>query len=352
MSQWPPRIVLHKSSGLARCRIKGKDYYLGKYGSPEAATAYARLVAELAAGQVPARAKDPPPLTVMQVVSDWTARVLPSYDPEGGEPDAFPRSIAPLLQLFGALPAKDFDAARLDLVRQEMVRKSWCRNVINRRVVRIRTLWRWAEAQGHVPRGSWAHLRTLPGLGRNNHAVRQTEAVQPAQWQDVKAVLRYCSPVVKMMLLMMWWSGMRSGEVCRMKAGEIERTGAVWLYRPTRHKMAYRGQARVIALGKKCQACLYKLLPDVGPDGWVFLSRLRRPYDGVSYARAVLRASRQAGVSLTPYSCRHAFKLRITRKFGLDAARAALGQSSLGSTNGYAAGQDVLTATRVAGEMC
>src|SRR5581483_6260445 len=74
--------------------------------------------------------------------------------PQGGEPDAFARSLAPLLQLYAGLPAADLDTAKLEAVRQEMIRRGWCRNVINRRVVRIKTLWRWAEAQGHVPRGS------------------------------------------------------------------------------------------------------------------------------------------------------------------------------------------------------
>jgi hypothetical protein len=31
----PPALCHHKASGLAKVRYGGKDYYLGKYGSPE-----------------------------------------------------------------------------------------------------------------------------------------------------------------------------------------------------------------------------------------------------------------------------------------------------------------------------
>lgn len=346
MAEFPPRIVLHKASGLARCRIHGKDHYLGKYGSPEAAAAYARLLSSLADGSVPGAYREIQSLTVAQVVADWQARVLPTYHPKGGEDYAFPRAVKPLLELFASLPARDLDAPRLDRVRQQMIALGWCASHINRQILRIKGVWRWAELQGHVPHGSWAHLRTLPSLGRNNHAVRHTSAVKPCDWETVRAVLPFCPPMPKRMLLLQWWSGMRSGEVCGMRVAEIDQAGLMWLYKPEKHKNAWRGQPRVVVLGKKCRALLYKLLPLA--EEWVFLSRLRRPYSTVSYARAILVASRQAGVSLHPYQCRHAYKQRVTRLLGLDAARAALGQSSLNTTNGYAAQQDLDLARRVA----
>ncbi len=348
MATFPPPLTLHKASGQARVRWQGRDYYLGKYGTPAAAANYARLLAELAAGRTPPRRPETAPLTVAQVVADWVQRVLPSYNPQGGEPDAFARSLAPLLQLYAGLPAADLDTAKLEAVRQEMIRRGWCRNVINRRVVRIKTLWRWAEAQGYVPRGSWAHLRTLPGLRRNNCAVRQTERVQPASWVNVKKVLPFCPPAPRTMLLLQWWAGLRSAEVCTLREPEIDRGGVVWIYRPVQHKNAWRGQERLIALGRKCQSLLKPWLARVGAEGWLFVHRLGRPYSSCSYARAIWRACQQAGVRLHPYQCRHAFKLRVTRLLGLDAARAALGQSSLTSTNGYAAQQDVQLATEVA----
>lgn len=39
-----PSYCLHKPSGQARVRINGKDYYLGKYGSPESHDLYDELI--------------------------------------------------------------------------------------------------------------------------------------------------------------------------------------------------------------------------------------------------------------------------------------------------------------------
>jgi hypothetical protein len=56
-------------------------------------------------------------------------------------------------------------------------------------------------------------------------------------------------------------------------------------------------------------------------------------------------------VKLHPYQLRHSAKERITRTEGLDAARAVLGQLSLGTTNLYARQQDVEKATSVMSRM-
>jgi len=43
---WPPRILRHKPSNQARVRLKGKDYYLGEYGSEEAEKNYIRFLTD------------------------------------------------------------------------------------------------------------------------------------------------------------------------------------------------------------------------------------------------------------------------------------------------------------------
>ena len=48
-----PALVHHKPSNRARVRIDGRDYWLGKWRSPEARLAYERLIAEyLANGRI------------------------------------------------------------------------------------------------------------------------------------------------------------------------------------------------------------------------------------------------------------------------------------------------------------
>ena len=45
-----PTYLLHKPTGQARCRIDGKDIYLGPYGSDSSRIKYGQLVAKLAGG--------------------------------------------------------------------------------------------------------------------------------------------------------------------------------------------------------------------------------------------------------------------------------------------------------------
>lgn len=45
-----PSYLHLKPTGQARCRINGKDHYLGAYGSDESRTRYGELIASLAGG--------------------------------------------------------------------------------------------------------------------------------------------------------------------------------------------------------------------------------------------------------------------------------------------------------------
>ncbi|GMU24758.1 MAG: hypothetical protein AMXMBFR13_48300 [Phycisphaerae bacterium] len=41
-----PKYRLRKPSGLGLVRIKGRDFYLGRYGTPESRQEYERIIAE------------------------------------------------------------------------------------------------------------------------------------------------------------------------------------------------------------------------------------------------------------------------------------------------------------------
>ncbi len=47
-----PAYLLHKPTGQARCRISGKDHYLGLYGSDESSVKYGQLISKQA-GSIP-----------------------------------------------------------------------------------------------------------------------------------------------------------------------------------------------------------------------------------------------------------------------------------------------------------
>jgi integrase len=156
------------------------------------------------------------------------------------------------------------------------------------------------------------------------------------------------------MLVLQWWSGMRPGEVRVLRRDEVDTTGPEWLYRPGAHKCSWRGQERVVVLGRKAQAVLRPWLAKAAASGYVFPPSRKRKggrdhYSMGNYARAVLRARRKAGVpDLHSYLARHAAKQRVTRELGLDAARSFLGQRSLQTTDGYGEAVDLELARKAA----
>jgi integrase len=335
--EWPPRPHAHKASGQERVRISGRDYYLGPVGSAEARRRYAELVAGLKEPQAA-----PPALlgpTVAEAVAAWRRWAVTRYDPAGREVVQYDATVRPWLDLFAATPASRFGVAELERVRDEMVRRGWCRGVINRRVVRVRTVWRWCEQRGLAPAGSWAHLRAMSPLKAQDRHVRATEAARPAEWRDLAKVCRMVPTTVRDMLLVMWYSGGRSGEIRQLKVGDIDHDAKTATL--SRHKNAWRGQVRVIAFGPRAWRVIAPYLEGKGPKAYVFSSGGGRCYQDDSFARAVARGCARAGVSITPYACRHAFKQRVTRELGLDAARAAMGQKSIQSTDRYASGGDL-----------
>jgi integrase len=370
-ASWPPKVYWHRPSGLDRVRVNGRDYYLGPHDSPESRTEYARLLAELVergeAGPPESRrisSAGKPGFTVADVIRRFLEHARETYSQRGGEYDQFRYALAPLERLFGDLPAAAFDVGCLLQLQEALATGSWltaadrthhsragggglARGTVNRRVVKIRTVWRWAELHRLVPPGSWQALRSVPPLRRGTRQARETTPPRPATLAEVKAVGRCAPAVVRAMLLVQWWSACRSGEVRAVRAGEVDTSADVWLYRPRQHKTDYRGDVRVIALGRKAQAVLRPWLTralEGGPETVVFPNPRGKTEAGWSlstYSHAVQRAAARAGLpGWHSYRCRHGARLRISRAAGMEAARAVLGHRHVATTEGYAAGVD------------
>ena len=363
-------------SGQCRISLQGKDYYLGPFGSPESHQKYDQLRAEwytrqaagLTATASPA-APATPSLTVAQVVARWETYAEQVYSARGGELEQFGMVLKPLIRLYGPLPAAAFDAKCLETLQLAMATGSWmteeekesrrkyrrpvgvCRNVVNRRTVRVKTLWKWIEKEGLVPRGSHHHLLTVGAIPAYLPGVRKTQKRPPATWEKVQAVLVYLQPKrtrrpLAAMLELQWWTGCRTGEVRIFRTVDIDMAGPVvdgcpiWLYRPATHKNDWREGAedspRVVPLGLECQRILRDwLLPDE-PEAYLFRPRGKQTcYTEAGYAAAVDRAAAKAGVDLEPLDNRHAARMRISKVLGMEAARAVLGQKSVDITALY-----------------
>ncbi|MEM7203925.1 MAG: site-specific integrase [Planctomycetota bacterium] len=383
-----PSYLRHKASGQAITVVRTGDggrrqIYLGPYDSPESHRRYREVLArhldpardeQGIPGQDEAACR---PVTVTELVAQFLAWADAYYRrPDGSPSREFPNYVAaarPLLQLYRDEPAADFRPLKLKRVRELMVERGWARRSINKQVGRLRRMFKWAVENELVGPEVLARLQAVTGLKRGRTPARETRPTQPVAWAEVEAVLPRVSSVVAAMVLVQWHTGMRPNEVVQMRAGDVERAGPVWVYRPANHKTAYRGREREVFIGPAGQDVLAPFL-DGAADTFLFCpaeaERERRSaqraaratplwpshvraqaarrsrqlqrhagesYSVDSYRRAIHRACRAAGLAAwSPSRLRHSRATEIRRLFGLEAAQVVLGHASAEITQVYA----------------
>jgi integrase len=285
-----PSLQRHKKSGRGVVRLSGEDIYLGPWPAgqesppPAVSAAYDLAISEwVARGRSPRPSPTSSPcgdvalsasITVAELIARYWAYAEGYYrDADGvptGEVPYLRAALRPLNHLYGPTAAADFGPLRLKAVRELLVngyrhprygeQGALSRNGVNGRCHRIVRVFKWAVAEELVPADALHALRAVPGLREGRTKARETEPVLPVAWEDVKATLLHLRPMTAAMVRVAWHTGMRPGEVCRLKLAELDRSGEVWLYRPAKHKTAHRGKVRVVAVGPLAQAVILQFV--------------------------------------------------------------------------------------------
>lgn len=392
-----PSYCLHRPTGQARVRIGGKDHYLGPHGSEESKRKYEQLVRKLIADrakdEMRARVEIATDLTVTELIVRYLGFVDGYYT--SNEPANIRHALRPLRKLYGHEVATAFGPIRLKAVRREFIAAGHCRAEINKRARRIVRMFKWGVGEELVPASIHHALKAVEGLRKGRGDVRESEPIAPVPDARVDAVLPLVSRQVRAMIELQRLTGMRPGEVCMMRTGDVNTTGRIWEYVPKEHKTEHHDKDRIVFIGPQAQrvlrpwlrtellACLFqpreaeserrqaqraarkskvqpsqrdrrKIRPRKGPG---------ECYDPDSYRRAIYSACDRAfphptlegipkgrltdeqAVELKawrkahrwhPHQLRHNAATRLRREFGLDAARAVLGHSTPVVTEIYA----------------
>lgn len=158
-----PRMCLHRASGQAVVRLAGKDHYLGRWGSPEAKSAYHRTIAEyLAAGPVVVSAmQEGQPETIGDLTAVYHAHLTAQFK-HSAHLAAMMAALRRLLEIHLDTRLDEFGPLALRAFREHLVRiadddgrPALCRRTVNRYVQYARRMIRWAEA--------WSWCRAAPG---------------------------------------------------------------------------------------------------------------------------------------------------------------------------------------------
>jgi integrase len=413
-----PQMRLHEKTGHARVRMGGKTFWLGRYGSPEAQTTFDRLLVEyLANGRQAPRPIDRKGQPV-PVISPSPDLVEPAAPPVQ-QPIASPAAASPAeltvsevcvmfmehardfyrmadgsvsssyhgylqavnaLRPFGKLPASAFGPRCLRQIMATLVDgptrsgKPRPRRSINKLILRIRALFKWAGSMELVPASTWHGLLTVEPLRKGRTTAPELPPVREVADDVVAATLPHLPDVVAHLVQFIRLAGCRPGEACRIRPCDIERQGKTWRWTLADHKNAWRDHDRVIMLGPRAQALITPYLERLRttPDKYCFSpqasehdrnkgrrqerkspmtpsqaarkpskTRQRPPrdhYGDDTLNRCIRRACEKAGIPRwTPLQLRHAAGTEARKAGGgLDAAQARLGHKHAKVTEVYA----------------
>ena len=180
-------------------------------------------------------------------------------------------------------------------------------------------------------------------------------------------------------MLFQRWTGCRPGEAVILRPCDVDTKGAVWIYRPPRHKTQHHGRDRLILIGPIAQAALQPFL-DRDPAAYCFspadsvaerqqqkrlarktkvqpsqrnrkkMSPVRKPgerYSVTSYRKAVTRTCDRYDIPhWHPNQLRHTRATELQASSGIEAAQHILGHADAKVTQIYAE-RDIKMASQV-----
>jgi integrase len=259
--------------------------------------------------------------------------------------------IKDLRDLCGAAPACEFRPSGLKALRERWVADRMTRGGVNRLAGIVRRVFRWAVAEEVVPPDVSARLGAVTDLRRGRTTAPDRPPVQPIDETSYLRTRQAALPMIAALMTVQRLTGMRPGEVCRLRPCDLDTSGPVWRYVPSSHKTEHHGRARVVYLGPKAQMVLRPWLPD-GPTAFCFPGRTGRGHIlPQSYAEGVRRAAERAGLGpWSPNRLRHLYATELRQRFDAETARVVLGHAKLSTTEIYAE-RDLSAAARVAGEV-
>ena len=213
---------------------------LGKWGTPEAKTAYAQFIAEIQnnPGGVPHPFRGAGDRKGL--VSELAARYLDYVQSSGIDKSHYGHCRTLLgdfvLPFYGDLPADEFSPKCLKFVRDKMIEsKRFCRKLINDYTRRIISMFSYGieeELCSHQTVTVLREVRTLKegAKGTFDHPERE-----PLPEDVIKRTLPFLTPTLRTMVEFQWLTGLRPSEVCKVRVGQIDRHSDpdLWIYGPS-----------------------------------------------------------------------------------------------------------------------
>lgn len=221
---------------------------------PEAMMGYRRFLAEHYAGII---APTGPAVTVQHLIDRYNDHAERYYrDRDGkatGEAATIAGALKPLGELYGTLDAEALAGPHVKAVLVAMSSDGRTRQTVNAYLSRIRRMVKWAVSESLVGADVLIRVQSVQALREGERGTTEAGGVDAVPEPHLTAVLAVLEPALASMVRLQLITGMRPGEVCRMRPVDIDVTVTPWAYRPARHKNQHRGQRRTVYLGPQAR---------------------------------------------------------------------------------------------------
>ena len=364
-----PVMCRHKAKNMAIVRVNGKQLYLGKWGSREAAEAYQRFLAKYLSGKLEFSGNDPQTISVIDLCAEyiqWAERYYLRDEKPTAELFVVKGIVEILISNYGSMAAKDIDSTHMEEIIEIFIKKKYAARTISKYTGFTKRIFKWGAQKRLVPSSVYADLSIITPPAAGKLGVPKRTKVLPVSYKDIEAVKPLVSPQVRALIELQILSAARPGELVVLRKCDIDTSGDVWFADISeRHKTAWRGQSRVIYFGPKSQEVLRPFM-DRQPEAYLFSAlegaaamkasgaKARRRsdqkpsakqtdrkvgdhYSVYSYRRAITRACEAAKITeWHPHQLRHTSATALRFEHDLEAAQAMLGQSDISATQIYA----------------
>jgi integrase/recombinase XerD len=198
----------------------------------------------------------------------------------------------------------------------------------------IRAFYNWAEAE----------LGIIRPDGKLKRPRYQPNAIYPFSQEDIKSLLTKAQTLSrnaerdKAILLTLLDTGLRVGELCRLRIGDLNlATGEL---RVAPFGSGQKSKARAVYIGKAARRAVWRIVIDqTDPAAYLFASTRSKPMHPNAIRWMMRRLGKKAGVSnLHPHRFRHTFAIQFLRNGGdVFSLQRLLGHSTLDMVKRYLA---------------
>jgi integrase len=324
-----PAYRVHKTKNLAYVTLRSRMHYLGRAHSPESWRAYHAAIASYLKGEPPerrSRTKVAAALTVAELTERWYLAERERFGPRHQRTYEAGYASKELIRQHATASVCEFGPRAFKAIRDRMVEDGRSRQWTNRMMNTIRRCFRWGVAEELVPSDRLEALKAVDGL--RHGAAPEAPPRQAADPEAVETALRWLDANgqagAASILRFLRATGCRPGEACQAKWSELNLTGDLPHFVPSKHKTARHGIERLVPLNADALAAIGGGMR-LGGDGFVFAHTRGRPFTSNAILLAVRRAIAATGcANWSPYGLRHLAATVALARTGSEAAAAAL----------------------------